>query len=100
MSNGVKIILISYNVAIDEEVMEALKKMGISGYTKLPKVLGDGKTSGPRLDSHIWPGANSLLFLAVDDDKKDQILAQVRKMRQRLGKEGIKAFVLPLEEIT
>ena len=95
-----KMILISYNVAIDEEVMEALKEVGISGYTKLPKVLGDGKTSGPRLDSHIWPGANSLLSLAVEDDKKDQILAQIMKLRQKLGKEGIKAFVLPLEEVT
>ncbi len=95
-----KMILISYNVAIDEEVMEALKEVGISGYTKLPKVLGDGKTSGPRLDSHIWPGANSLLALAVEDDEKDQILAQVMKLRQKLGKEGIKAFVLPLEEVT
>ena len=95
-----KLVLISYNLAIDEEVMQALKKVEISGYTKLPRVLGKGKTSGPHLDSHIWPGANSLLILAIEDNKKDQILAQVMKLRQRLGKEGIKAFVLPLEEIT
>ena len=95
-----KLVLISYNAAIDEEIMGALKNVGISGYTKLPRVIGDGKASGPHLDSHIWPGANSLLVLAVEDDKKDQILAQVMKLRQKLGKEGIKAFVLPLEEIT
>ena len=94
-----KMILISYNVAIDEEVMESLKEVGISGYTKLPRVLGEGKTSGLHLDSHIWPGVNSLLALAVEDDKKDQILAQVMKLRQKLSKEGIKAFVLSLEEM-
>ena len=94
-----KMILISYNVAIDEEVMEALKEVGISGYTKLPRVLGEGKTSGPHLDSHISPGANSLLALAVEDNKKDQILTQVMKLRQKLGKEGIKAFVLSLAEM-
>ncbi len=95
-----KLILISYNVAIDEEVMKALKEVEVSGYTKLPRVLGEGKTSGPHLDSHIWPGTNTLLVIAVEDNKKDQIFTQVKKLRQRLGKEGIKAFVWPLEEIT
>ena len=95
-----KMILISYNVAIDDEIMEALKKVGISGYTKLPRVLGNGKTSGHHLDSHIWPGANSLMVLAVEDNKKDKLIEQIKEARKKLGKEGIKAFVLPLEEMT
>ncbi len=95
-----KVIFIAYNVAIDEEVMEMLEQNGIESYTKWEKVLGKGAASGPHLGTHIWPASNSALFVATDDQKANKLLASVKKLRAKMRKEGIKAFVLPLDEVT
>lgn len=97
-----KLILLVYNAAIEEEVMESLKEIGVENYTKWDRVLGKGPISGPHFDSDIWPGVNSMLAIAVEDEKKDEIMIKVRelKAKESLRKEGIGAFVLPLEEMT
>jgi len=100
MSNGVKMIFIMYNIAINDEVMQILKCLEIEDYTRWEKTTGCGKISGPHLGTNVWPAVNSVLAVAVEDDKKNRLIEEIKKMRQKLGKEGIKAFVLPLEEIT
>ena len=95
-----KMIFIAYNMAIDEEVMESLEEVGTGTYTKWTRVHGKGKTSGPHLDSNVWPGVNNVLAIVVEDEKVSEILLKVQELRKSLGKEGIKAFVLPLEEVT
>lgn len=94
-----KIVLIVYNRAIDEEVMEVLEEIGIESYTKWDRVLGRGRASGPHLDSDIWPGVNYMITIACQDEMKDRIITRVVKLKENLAKEGIKAFVLPLEEM-
>lgn len=93
-------IFIMYNIAINEEVMQILKNEGIEEYTRWERVTGCGKTSGPHLGNHIWPAVNSVLAVALEDDKKDKLIKQIKELRKKLGREGIKAFVLPVEEIT
>ena len=96
-----KMILIVYNAAIGEEVMEALGEVGVENYTKWDRVLGKGPISGPHFDSDVWPGVNSMLAIATRDEEKDRIMAKLRELKSReyLRKEGIGAFVLPLEEM-
>ena len=96
-----KLILLVYNAAISEEVIEALQEIGVENYTKWDRVLGKGPISGPHFDSDIWPGVNSMLAIAVEDEKKDKIMAKVRelKLKESIAKQGIRAFVLPLEEM-
>lgn len=95
-----KMVLMVYNEAIDEEVMSGLEACCIENFTKWRKVLGKGNTSGPHLDSSIWPGANNVCMAVVEDEKAPAILTHVRSLRKTLGKEGVKAFILPVEEIT
>ena len=100
MFNEMKMIFIMYNIAINDEVMEILKNEGIKGYTQWERVAGRGKTSGSHLGTHVWPAENSVLAIAVEDDKKDKLIKRIKEARKKLGKEGIKAFVLPLEEVS
>ena len=93
-------LMISYNSAINSEVMEVLEKSGIENYTKWIQVQGKGKSSGPHFGSEIWPGENSVLFCAVEEEKIDNLLSIINELRSKLGKVGIKAFVWALEEIT
>jgi len=95
-----KMMMIAYNEAIETEVLEVLEKCGLENYTKMNNVFGKGNTSGTHLGNDIWPGKNSILFVACEDSQAKQTLRCVRELRTSLGKEGIKAFVMPLEEIT
>jgi len=99
-SGEMKMVMISYNEAVEEEISEALEKMGVTGYTKWINVLGRGRTGGEHLGSHVWPGKNCVIFLAVDEEKKNEVIEEIKALRKTVGHEGIKAFVMPLEEIT
>ncbi len=95
-----KMLMISYNSAINSDVMESLKCCGIENFTKWTQVQGKGRTSGPHFGNEIWPGENSVIFAAVEDNKVEELLPRIRELRSKLGKAGVKAFVWSLEEIT
>ena len=95
-----KMVLIMYNEAIDEEVMELLEANTVEGYTKWTKVLGKGRASGPHLLSHVWPKANNVLAISVEDEEAKKLLEGVKRLRETVGAEGIKAFLMPLEAVT
>jgi len=95
-----KMLLIAYNEAIDGEVMDLLNANSVEGFTKWTKVLGKGKTSGPHLSTHVWPKANNVLAICIEDEKAKSILDGVRELRKSIGSEGLKGFVMPLETVT
>jgi len=95
-----KMVMVVYNEAIDMEVMEILKNCGLENYTKVASVYGRGTTSGTHLGNDIWPGRNNVLYIACAESQAKQILSCVRELRKKLGHEGIKAFLLPLEDST
>ncbi len=94
-----KLVLIAYNEAIDDEVMEQLNAVGIEGYTKWTEVLGKGQASGPHLLSHVWPKGNNALLVVTDDASAKRLLEAIRGLKQTAAKEGVKAFLLPVEEV-
>lgn len=95
-----KAVLIVHNAAIDVEVNELLKSVGIDSYTKFPEVLGRGRLSEPHLNTEVWPGVNCGTLVVVEDDQARAVMDRVRKMRQTLGSEGVKAFLWEIREIT
>jgi len=95
-----KMVMIVYNEAVDTEVMEVLENCGLKNYTKVAGVYGRGATSGTHLGNDIWPGRNNILYVACEEKPSQQILSCVRELRKKLGHEGIKAFLLPVEEVT
>jgi len=95
-----KMAMIVYNEALDDEVMEALEGCATENYTKAAGVYGKGAASGTHLGNDIWPGRNSILYVVCEEAQAKQILSRVRQLRKTLGKEGIKAFLLPVEELT
>ena len=95
-----KMVMIIYNEAIDLEAMEVLVSCGLQNYTKITGVFGRGSTSGTHLGNDIWPGRNNILYIACEEKQGEQLLSCIKELRKKLGKEGIKAFVLPLEGLT
>jgi hypothetical protein len=95
-----KAVLIVHNVAIDEEVNEALESAGINCYTKFPNALGKGEISEPHLNIDVWPGTNCGTFVVIEQVKAKKVMENVRRLRGKLGSEGIKAFMWEIEDIT
>jgi hypothetical protein len=96
-----KMVMVVYNEAIEDEVMEAFEKnSAVKNYTKITGAFGRGSTSGTHLGNDIWPGRNNILYVACDSESAFRLLSALKFLKQKLGKEGIKAFVLPIEEVT
>mgnify|MGYP001572202111 CR=1 FL=1 len=95
-----RMVMITYNEAIDTEVMEVLAHCGLQNYTKILATFGKGATSGTHLGNDVWPGRNNILYIVCDEKEAKTILSCIKELRKTLGKEGIKAFVLPVEELT
>ena len=92
--------MLVYNEALDNEVMEILESCSMKNYTKITGVFGCGTSSGTHLGTDIWPGRNNLLYVACEEVAGKNIIAAVKQLRKSLGAEGIKAFLMPLEDLT
>jgi len=95
-----KLVMIVYNEAIEMEVMELLSHCGLDSYTKIKGTFGKGKTSGAHLGNDIWPGRNDILYVACSENQAKELFSYVKELRKKLGHEGLKAFILPVEEIS
>ena len=95
-----KAILIMHNAAIDVDVNEALEAVDVKCYSKFPNMLGRGQISEPHLSTDIWPQVNHGTFIVTGEVKAKEIMNVVRRMREKLGTEGIKAFMWEIEDVT
>ena len=94
-----KMIFLSYKQSVNDEIMEIFENLNINSYTKWHEVQDKCDTGRPRLGTHIWPGLNSAIILAVDDQKSTAFIARIKKLNETIEHEKIKAFVMPIEEI-
>jgi hypothetical protein len=94
-----KMVFIVYSQAVDYDVITAVRKAGVKGYTKMEKASGEGVETEPKLHTHTWPGENCVLFLALEEDELPAIVELVRVLKVEHPRAGLKAFILPMEEI-
>ncbi|HPB68393.1 MAG TPA: hypothetical protein PLT76_09690 [Candidatus Omnitrophota bacterium] len=95
-----KMVMLVFNEAVELEILEVLEQCGVKNYTKIPETYGRGTTSGGHEGNDIWPGRNTIFYVACPEENAKKMLDAVRGLRKTLGEEGVKAFLLPLEELT
>ncbi len=93
-----KMLLVIYSRELDETVLGAFKGSGISGYTKMEEACGEGCETEPKLGTHIWPGMNNVLFVALEDGVAQEALAIIGQLKKEHPRAGLRGFLLPLEE--
>ncbi|HOI75346.1 MAG TPA: hypothetical protein PLO63_14470 [Syntrophales bacterium] len=93
-----KMFLIVYSREADEYVVARFKKAGIRAYTKMEAVHGEGPDSEPKLGTHVWPGGNNVLILAVPDEQIHVVTCIAHQLKEERPRAGVRCFVLPLEE--
>jgi nitrogen regulatory protein PII len=94
-----KAILISYDQAFHERVIETLTHLNCRGFTRFEQVQGRGsKTGDPHYGSHAWPAMCSAIITVVDDDRVDPVLDALRSMDKQTEQLGLRAFVWNIEK--
>ena len=92
-------IFIAYDQAYNMEVADALETLGVRGFTMWQDIAGRGSETGlPHLGSHAWPTMNNAMLTFVENDKVDDILAQLKAMDEETPDLGIRAFVWNVEK--
>lgn len=94
-----KMLLIIYCEAADDDVIAALKEAGVREYTKMVEARGEGSETEPKLGTHCWPGKNNILFMALPDEAIQRIAQKVAEIKNEHPRAGVRSFVLPMEEI-
>ena len=92
-----KMVMINYYVGLDPDVMEIIEALRICTYTRVPEAQGRISCGEPREGSHVWPGANSMLSVVVDDRTAEALMDRIESYNERAHGEGLDAFVLSVE---
>ena len=98
---SLKMLMIVFNISIEDEVMEIVNKRGAICYTRWPRLVGRGVSTGPKMDNDVWPGANSAIMTVQPEATALDIMKDIQELRDEIGShEGIKAFLLNVEKMT
>jgi len=92
-------IFIIFAPAIECEVLGAMDKNEIKQYTKLPYLHGVGGHSEPHLDTQVWPGSNMGMLIVEEEAKIKELIKDIALRKKDYLEDGLKAFILPMEEV-
>jgi len=98
-----KLVLIVFNFIYDDTVRAIIERLKIPGFTEVPRVFGTGE-SGKRFGTHAFPGHDTMLFTILPTEMVGPLLEQIAQFKAGLAERarrhgGIKAFVLPVEQM-
>ncbi len=95
-----KAVFISFDQAHRESVIQALNSSMMRGFTLWEQTQGRGSEKGePHYGSHAWPGENSSILSVCDDEKVPAILERLKKIDADKPNLGLRAFVIPVEQM-
>jgi len=90
-----KMFIIVYSWAIDEDVIEAVTKSGIKAYAKWTNVLGCGTETDPKMGSQPWFGENDVLTVVINTEEPTMVKEAVMNLRKDHPRAGVRCFVVP-----
>lgn len=94
-----KSVLITYDQAHHDNVVDVLRSSLCRGYTILPSAGGCGTKSGePHLGSHAWPAMNEAVITVCEDERVQPLLDRLHKVDVDNPLLGLRAFVWNIEQ--
>lgn len=88
-----KAVFVAYNQALSEQVMAAVKRLGLRGYTRWQGVFGCGSQTGePHLGTHTWPAVNMALLIIMSEAQCAELKAALRAIDERSPQQGLRVF--------
>ena len=94
-----KAILITFDQAHYERIVEILERNNCRGFTAWPQVTGRGSVDGePHYGSHAWPSMASAIITMVEDKRVDLVLSKLKTLDEDRPLLGLRAFVWQIEK--
>ena len=92
-----KAIMITFDQAHYERIVDTLERLGCRGYTSWPQVQGRGTLTGePHYGSHAWPSMASAIFTVVEDTRLQAVLDGLKRLDDEAPRLGLRAFAWPI----
>ena len=83
----------------ETDLRELVSRHSVHAYSEFRNVTGEGAT-GRHLGTSVFPGRSVVIFTVVPADKLTELQEALADFRATLyADEGVRAFVLPVEEI-
>lgn len=83
----------------EDDLRQLIANHAVHAYSEFRGVIGEGLT-GRRMGTPVFPGTSVMIFTVVEDPKLSELRAAVESFRATLyPQEGVRAFVLPVEEL-
>ncbi|BCW92974.1 hypothetical protein EG19_09650 [Thermoanaerobaculum aquaticum] len=79
-----KFLMIIVDESKKEELEVLLNRVGVEGYTEIPRVVGVG-TTGPRLGSRAFPKTSALIFTVLSESTLETLLSTLREFCRECG---------------
>lgn len=94
-----KSILITFDQAHYERIVDLLERNNCRGFTAWQQVQGRGSRDGdPHYGSHAWPSMASAIITVVEDRRVPIVLEKLKAMDDERPKLGLRAFVWNIED--
>ena len=98
-----KLLLLIFPEAFEEEVRPLLDRAEAPGWTEIRNLIGFGEY-GLHLGNQVWPGKNSAFLCVADEAHIERLVAVVKEFRDRWHRDNgldiqLRAFSLPAEVI-
>lgn len=94
-----KSILITFDQAYYERIVDMLERNNCRGFTAWQEVQGRGSHKGePHYGSHAWPSLASAIITIVEDNRVENVLKLLHEMDLATPKLGLRAFVWNIEQ--
>ena len=94
-----KSILITFDQAYYERIVDMLERNNCRGFTAWQEVQGRGSIKGePHYGSHAWPSLDSAIITVVEDNRVESVLKILHEMDLATPKLGLRAFVWNIEQ--
>lgn len=88
-----KAIMIIFNQALSEEVIDLLDERDIRGFTKFNDLQGRGTESGePHMGTHTWPALNNAVLCVTTASKARDLLEGLKVLNSSGVDQGLKVF--------
>ena len=94
-----KSIFITFDISHKEDIIDMLEHNNCRGFSFFDQMQGRGSRTGdPHYGSHAWPSMCGGIISIVDDNKVENLLAEIKKMDTNAPQLGLRAFVWSIEQ--
>lgn len=75
---------IVFDSALERDLLKVLEEERIEQYQIFPGLKGSWEKEKKHLNSHVWPGTDSVLVLIVEKDVSETLLKKYKRLKSEM----------------